>query len=181
MYSEIKKTWILESENSQLQKIEPSFYSKAGEYLKKIKQKADETNNTSASLASLEYKRANSMLEEILKLRTKKIFKAILNGKNEVEFLTLGEKELYNSLNEIVNKFIEEIQTTLHGEKVVLHRKDETKDLGSSLIRILQDLPLVMGTDLKVYGPFRSEDVVVLPRENAQALIEREVAVEIKI
>ena len=43
-------------------------------------------------------------------------------------------------------------------------------------LAIVRDFPRFMGTDLKVYGPFGAEDVVVLPEEVSGILIERKAA-----
>jgi DNA replication initiation complex subunit (GINS family) len=48
------------------------------------------------------------------------------------------------------------------------------------LVRVLRDVPSFVGADLKTYGPYKTEDVVLLPAQNAEALIKREIATEIK-
>ena len=49
------------------------------------------------------------------------------------------------------------------------------------LVRLLRDVPAIVGADMRPYGPFKREDVAVLPAENALALVGRGVAVEVKI
>jgi len=44
------------------------------------------------------------------------------------------------------------------------------------LVRILQDVPSFVGVDMKIYGPYKAEDVVLLPEQNVEALIKRGVA-----
>ena len=43
-------------------------------------------------------------------------------------------------------------------------------------LAIVRDFPRFVGTDMKVYGPFGAEDVVVLPEEVSGILIERKAA-----
>jgi DNA replication factor GINS len=48
------------------------------------------------------------------------------------------------------------------------------------VIRFLEPMEQFMGVDLKRYGPFRREDVAVLPFENARSLIENNHAMEVQ-
>lgn len=47
------------------------------------------------------------------------------------------------------------------------------------IIRFMESTDQFMGVDMAKYGPFKKEDVAILPFENARSLIERKVAVEI--
>lgn len=47
------------------------------------------------------------------------------------------------------------------------------------IIRFLESTDQFMGIDMTKYGPFIKEDVAILPFENARALIERKVAIEV--
>jgi len=38
-------------------------------------------------------------------------------------------------------------------------------------LRFLQEIPEIVGVDLKIYGPYKKEDVGSLPAQNAQGLI----------
>ena len=48
------------------------------------------------------------------------------------------------------------------------------------VIRFLEPMEQFMGVDMKRYGPFRQEDVAVLPFENARSLIENNHAMEVQ-
>ena len=39
------------------------------------------------------------------------------------------------------------------------------------VVRFLQDIPEIVGTDLRIYGPFKKEDVGSVPSTNATALV----------
>ena len=49
------------------------------------------------------------------------------------------------------------------------------------LVRFVCEIPAIVGVDMKTYGPFRTEDVASLPAENAKALIQQSVALEIEM
>ena len=46
-----------------------------------------------------------------------------------------------------------------------------TKPSEKLLVRFTQDIPEIIGADLKTYGPFKAEDIANLPRENADSLV----------
>lgn len=48
------------------------------------------------------------------------------------------------------------------------------------LVRFVQEIPAIIGSDMNTYGPYRAEDVATLPHENARILIKQGVAVEVE-
>jgi DNA replication initiation complex subunit (GINS family) len=44
------------------------------------------------------------------------------------------------------------------------------------LVRIVKEIPALVGEDFEIYGPFQAEDMTYLPKKNAQILIEEEAA-----
>lgn len=44
-------------------------------------------------------------------------------------------------------------------------------------IRVLEDLPAIVGADLKTYGPFKKREVYEIPKENAEDLVKKGVAI----
>ena len=47
------------------------------------------------------------------------------------------------------------------------------------VLRFIQEIPALVGSDLKTYGPFEPEDIATLPPENARVLIKQKIAVEV--
>jgi DNA replication factor GINS len=47
------------------------------------------------------------------------------------------------------------------------------------VLRFVQEIPALVGSDMKTYGPFEPEDIATLPPENARVLIKEGVAVEV--
>ena len=48
-----------------------------------------------------------------------------------------------------------------------------------TLVRMLDDLQSIVGMDLVTYGPFKKEDIVLIPYDNAKILVTKELAMEI--
>ena len=59
-------------------------------------------------------------------------------------------------------------------------KKDKQKEEFTT-IRILKDLPSIVGVDGRVYGSFKIEDLVTLPIANADTFINRGVAEKVNL
>jgi hypothetical protein len=56
-------------------------------------------------------------------------------------------------------------------ENIESTKKFLEKQLDYVLIRILGDVPELVGEDLRIYGPFKNQEVVNLPKNNAEIII----------
>jgi DNA replication factor GINS len=91
----------------------------------------------------------------------------------EEKYILDAEKESESRRNDILlaiiagrPKVLESISKRLHSKQIV--------------VRILNPMEQFMGVDMKRYGPFRQEDIAVLPFENARSLIENNHATEVQ-
>ena len=75
----------------------------------------------------------------------------------------------------------ENIKTVILEGKSIDSSLSSTKKRERILIRFMIKIPLIVGVDMKNYGPFEPEDIATLPRENAEALIRQKAALEIRI
>ncbi|MGC8999287.1 MAG: hypothetical protein ACP5JW_07900, partial [Candidatus Bathyarchaeia archaeon] len=66
----------------------------------------------------------------------------------------------------------------LKGHKLTITRERASKKI---LLRFLKDVPAIVGQDMKIYGPFKAEDVASVPVENAKILIRQGLAEEINV
>ena len=73
------------------------------------------------------------------------------------------------------------IKTVILEGKSIDSSLSSTKKRERILIRFMTKIPLIVGVDMKNYGPFEPEDIATLPRENAEALIRQKAALEIRI
>jgi DNA replication factor GINS len=91
----------------------------------------------------------------------------------EEKYILDAEKESDRRRNDILvaiikgrPKVLESISKRVHSKQIV--------------VRFLKPMEQFMGVDMKRYGPFRQEDVAVLPFENARSLIENNHATEVQ-
>jgi len=69
------------------------------------------------------------------------------------------------------------LDKTLKGKIDEKESKEEKKtEIPTITVRILKDLPPIVGIDGKIYGEFKVEDIVTLPKPNAEVLIKQGVA-----
>lgn len=162
MYREIRKVWFAEQKEEALQPLGDNFFENATRYLKQLENMREGVHE----LVEVKMKRANYMLKDLIELRLEKI---ILNTITNVplynEALIREEKCVYNALKNLLT--------------VKENRLEELEEGNFLVVRVLVDLPEIVGVDLQTYGPFKAEDVATLPRENAVALIKRGVAAPI--
>ena len=68
------------------------------------------------------------------------------------------------------------IQNITNGKSKLLESISNDYKIKPVTIRFLKDTDKIIGADSEKYGPFKAEDVAILPNENAQELILRKVA-----
>ncbi len=149
--------WINERQLQDLQKPPPGFKEDVDRYLEGLVRME---NGTVSSLRAAEAERVKTLLDDISVLRRGKICRLMSAGKLPKDAL-LGEEEGL-------------AEPPKEAEKP---KGDGAKKI---LVRLLRDVPSFVGADLKTYGPLKSEDVVLLPVQNAEALVKRGIASEIQ-
>jgi len=157
MYKRILEFWLNEKESRELQRPLPGFKDDVKKYLEDL---ARMENGVPSKLKLAEAERAKRIINEIAILRKEKICKTAVAGTLSDDMLFDDEIGLFRPLKE--------------PEKVT---DDSAKKI---LVRVLRDVPSFIGADLKTYGPYKTEDVVLLPAQNAEALIKRGIATEIQ-
>ncbi len=180
MYDKIYEIWKKEKENeNEIQQLPKGFYMKIASYIKKLKEESRmlDKKSTKFKLLNIELKNVNVMAGEIFGLRYKKLWEGISIQKSVViNTLTDEERKLYDGvfpLTKAYNIFTREIL----GGYVTRFENDSGQAL--VVLRFVNDIPALIGADLKTYGPFRSEDVATLPPENARILIRQGAAIEV--
>ena len=117
------------------------------------------------------------MMEDFFKLRLKKSLNLIMGGKSlPKESLCLEEINIFSSLNKLLTNYINNLTRIQKGQS--------TQSLNSNLlstdyilIRFLKEVPQIIGSDLKRYGPFLIDDIAVLPKKNVETLLKHQAIV----
>ena len=179
-----------EKGRNDLQELEKTFYEDVKEYI-------DEKNNTLKTTISrgekekinIQLKNIKKILRELYDLREKKIINLaaskVRTNSNLIDTSKLLEKEksLYNEACELFLKYklqvIEKIINSDDVQETPQVKQQEPKEeeppetQEEQKIKILHDLPRFLGTDKKIYGPYKKGDLTTLPEETAKLLLDK--------
>ncbi|MDD3792301.1 MAG: hypothetical protein PHY74_04140 [Candidatus Bathyarchaeota archaeon] len=187
MYNSLYSAWRREVEDNTLGGLEPDFYVRITEYLKSIRKDDKDLDSKSVKLRllKLEERNVERMLEELLRLRYKKILRTITKiQKAPKELLTREEEEMCESFVTFADSYNQFVKNLMQGKEI--QNDTSTKEYIKPekhvthkrlTLRFTKNIPAIMGADMKSYGPFTAEDIASLPTLNAQILIKQGLAV----
>lgn len=199
MYNELYAAWRRETEETSLGGLPPDFYIKIADYLRRLNEETKILDKKSVKVSLLEHEAQNvtRMLDELLRLRYKKIVKTVTQSqKMPSDLLTIEEAKMvenFVAFSEAYHKFTKNLmQGQAQAAKVEVKALDVRVDaqvvkMESQIsqkrvaLRFLKNIPNIIGADMKTYGPFKVEDVASLPIENAKMLVKQGLAVSVEV
>lgn len=187
-YETIRNAHRAEKEE-ELQKLPEGFFESVRNWFKHKEKMKDTTS-------LLEVENAKKLLEDVINRRQKKIVLAALStvrGQLPPTNLTDEERKFFDEIVNSLKIFKNEINEKFRGyEEIVEEKVEEAKKSieelkkeekmefakpdGKLLVKILSDLPRFVGSDMQAYGPLKAGDVISLPEEIGNLLINRKVA-----
>jgi DNA replication initiation complex subunit (GINS family) len=179
LYDELYEVWKKEKETVMIQRLPRGFYAETAAYIKKMKEENRmlDKKTTKAKLLDNEFRNVRIMLSELLQCRYKKFLEKALDKETiPKEGLTEEEKKLYGEVLPLPEAYKAFSKDILRG-----HLSTAGKGAKQTLmvLRFVQEIPALVGADMKTYGPFAPEDIATLPPENARILIKQGMAVEV--
>jgi DNA replication initiation complex subunit (GINS family) len=121
--------------------------------------------------------REKEMTERLLgELRQTRIQKIIAAAQNRVPIQSTSLTEEETSVLEKIKQSLSSLDQQLPTSP---RREETTEEL--RVVRFLEDIPEIVGVDLRIYGPFKKEDVASLPAPNAYALEKQGAAKAIEV
>lgn len=176
MYDELFGIWRKEQESKDLVQIPPDFYLKASEYIKRLKEEERmlDKKTVKASLLAEERRNVKRMIRELMRIRYRKIVRILARGeKPPADALAPQEERIISGSLNFAEAFHSLVKDVLQGRLSDSIPQEAPRRI---LVRFLKDVPSIVGADMKIYGPFKCEDVASLPVENAKILIRQELA-----
>ena len=180
LYKEIGVAWTAETENDELQNLEDLRLSKMTEYLSKIRYALTETpaeNQLQADMYTQEALNLEFMLKDLLLMRRNKIIRAALAQRRPMGAMVLSEEELYNRLLRGFEGHSDFVREALSGipPSTLKQPADDGEATSQEdvvdyvIVRFVRpiDNPII-GIDERTYGPFKKEDLMTIPAENAR-------------
>ncbi len=171
MYNDLYKAWKAERTSENPQPLPADFYQRAAGYLRGLEDDSTtgDTRTIQGRLLVHEKEMAQRLLEELKATRLHKIVNSAKDGH------TVGTDGLTDEEKTLAAQFNESIALFKQGKRAQPSpSEEETTEL--SVVRFLSDVPEIVGVDLKIYGPYKREDVGSLPTQNAQALVRQGLA-----
>jgi DNA replication factor GINS len=198
---DIEKLWEIlykERNTASLQELPENFCEEVTEYMEKLREEKEEADERRRELVEDEIRNARMKVEDIIKRRIGKIVKLASSGmKTAPKGMLAEEEKIFEGVKKHVLEGRERIFARVTGEKggeseekrekeelakLTLKEAKKTtvpaKSQGEELhiVRILEDIPTFMGIDGRIYK-VKKEDVIMLPKTNAEILCKRGVAV----
>jgi len=180
VYDELYEAWEREKEGVEIQRLRSNFYARLADYVKKIREEGRmlDEKTTKAKLMKRELKNVKVMVEELIRLRYEKALKKAVAGEPvPKEILAEGEEKLHEQILPLSESYQALLKDVLQGRLSRLEKEEKPKKM---LVRFVQEIPAIVGSDMKTYGPFKPEDIATLPTENARILIKQGVALEVE-
>lgn len=181
-YMVLLNAWLKERREEDLQALPPSLYQELGAYIMRLREETRmmERGTTRSRISERERENVEKMVEDLFRLRLRKIILTELSGEEvEAEMLTMEERRFLLELKRALSEHQENLKSILRGRAPEVKARPRGSEF--KVIRILEHIPAIMGIDLKTYGPFKPEDVAAIPAENAENLIRRGLAVEVEV
>ncbi len=150
-----------------LQHVGKDFYTDASKLLTEVEEKYRE--------------HVAKLIDDIYERRQNKIVLHALRTKDTdapPANITSVEKKFYILLIEILKKSRDDVFEKTEEQKPAEKVEESIPD-GYEKVRVLHELPAIIGVDSKHYGPFKEGDVVLLLEVNAKILVEKGMAEEI--
>ena len=180
MYDQLYTAWKKERENIDIQTLPRDFYVKLADYVKKIKEERRmlDEKTAKARLMQREFVNVKKTVNALVQLRYEKTLQNTMKEKAvRRDGLTMEEEKLVGETSLLAESYQVLAKEILKGRLSHVKRKEKPK---RKLVRLLQEVPAIIGSDMKTYGPFKPENITTLPSENARILIRQSVAVEVE-
>jgi len=162
-YRALREIQQKEFSSPKLSQLEDNFYSAVAAF---IKQKNDEAFSSNSILKIREFENLQKIAAAIKEKREEKIVLMALRGEKVNGFLTSEERALFEKLVSLLAQFRASINEEA-GEK---------SDDGRLKVKIIKDIEAYKGLDGSVYGPFKQDEVVILPKTEVEWLIKAKMA-----
>jgi len=179
VYNELYKAWKSEKSSEKAQPLAGDFYRRVQAYLNGLEQDSAslEAHTLQGRLTLKEKEVVTRLLRELKEARLQKLVSITKRqGDMDATCLTDEEKTLVKGIEDSMKAFGQ-------GRNEPARTGDAASEepIELSVVRFLQDIPEIVGTDLKIYGPYKKEDVGSLPNQNARALVMQGAAKEIEV
>jgi DNA replication factor GINS len=183
MIDRIYKALSEERRSPQVTQIDPRFYDEVSRRIKYLSEVAlpSVQSELEEALIQKELRMTARLFSDLIETRLGKLLETCRRGESlPPNRLTHQEEAFMQTLLPVVKRYMETKEALMKGQVDVTQERD-ARQSSLILVRILCDLPAIIGVDLKRYGPLKAEDIASLPLENAELLIRHSQARKIEL
>lgn len=177
MYNKLYNLWKNE-EKEEIQPLSQDVYSEIKAYLQNLRSEFEslDKNSLKAKLKLQEINRAKQLAKDLIFKRFQKFAVILYDKKIDESLLTKEEKTIYDSLKQIAKQVEKLTENMIEGKTGNINKLHD-----KTVIRFLQEAPAIVGSDMKIYGPFKPEDIASIPIKNVENLIKWGVAKQVDL
>lgn len=187
-YEDLRRVQRAERSNPELSNLPADFYSQVGDLIKRYRQKCEKSGNIS-DVKLLE--NIIRIARDVFERREAKIVMHALRepkiGEAEPKGLTDEERSFFAAIRDVLRANRVHFDGILSGEvkpeaekvqriddlpSVEAEKKEQ--DLNTVLVRIIKKVPRFVDAQLREWGPFEVNELVRLPRREAELLSSRQ-------
>ena len=171
-FEHIREIQRREKNSSRLSEVEPSFYKDLAAYIKESTASCKASGNGFRELENT-VKLAREVFEKREQKIVMKALRSVRTKEYDEELMTEEEKALFKTLVEAIRTNRTVFDGVMLGDYKFNMPKDTLiKENGNKVVlaRVRREIPVFVGSDTKEYGPYKTGDVVKLPRAEADLL-----------
>ncbi len=179
MYNELYEVWKKEKGSAKIQRLPKDFYAKIADYVKRMNEENRmlDKKTPKAKLLDREFRNVRIMVGELFQIRYKKLREKTFARETVArDALTEEEEKLCGEVLLLAEAYQSFSKDILRGR---LSNIEKGPKHAMIVLRFVQEIPALVGSDMKTYGPFGPEDIATLPPENARILIKQGIAIEV--
>ncbi len=171
----MKRRLELETHSEGLLPLPSDFYAGISAYSQKLKRSAGSgASDVVVRLAAVQAKMIESMVRQLLQLRTAKAMR-----QNAVLQLLPEERYVCSAEQKFERRFQTLVEAISAGQPSFVEFAHMSENQRSITVRFVKHVNELVGLDLRRYGPFDPEDVASIPAASADILIAGGDAIEV--
>lgn len=169
VYESLFEYWKQERASDKLLSLRETFMQNLRTYIEQLitETRSEDMSELHRLLLEAELSNLRFILNSLLQHRIKKILATVLTSE------TIDHSLLTRQEQRFVEQITRSLRSVMMLEEDLFAPMEADSSSSLTLVRFLEDYPQIAGVDLKTYGPFRADDLAVLPLENARGIIRR--------
>ncbi|MDA4128447.1 MAG: hypothetical protein OK422_03160 [Thaumarchaeota archaeon] len=163
----LRRQLDLEEQSERLAYVPSDLYSRVAAYMQSLRRTANSNNSEITNrLIVRQNEMISGMVEMLLNARLRKA-----NSKGTIQQLLPEERHICSAKDLFESRKTAFLQAVASGQSSILGIAYKAEMGKSITVRFLKPVTEIMGFDLKRYGPFKPQDLALVPSANVDVLV----------